>query len=159
MYFIISHILYVANVDFLSSEEKGNHSVPKKLTITITINTWTLLFFVNYNKENIFLKNIWQVDLLRCIFIFWKTDSSNTKLWTQALFLRHSWVNSMRYDPPCCISFISRWRLDMRMPTAWERFPSSSLMTWHTHTHSNHDYLTITIRGSLVEIPWEDGER
>lgn len=28
------------------------------------------------------------------------------------------------------MSFISRCRLDIRMPTAWERFPSSSLIIW-----------------------------
>lgn len=31
---------------------------------------------------------------------------------------------------PCWMSFISRCRLDMRMPTACERFPSSSLTIW-----------------------------
>lgn len=31
---------------------------------------------------------------------------------------------------PCCMSFISRWRLEIKMPTAWERLLSNILIIW-----------------------------
>lgn len=37
----------------------------------------------------------------------------------------------------CWMSFMSRWRLDMRIPTAWERLLFNSFTTYsNTHTHT-----------------------
>lgn len=41
---------------------------------------------------------------------------------------------------PCWMSFMSRWRLDMRIPTAWERLLFNSFTTYsNTHTISNQE--------------------
>lgn len=48
---------------------------------------------------------------------------------------------AVRCDLPCWMSFISRWRLEIKMPTAWERLPSSNLMTWKFNSEKkNHNH-------------------
>lgn len=51
---------------------------------------------------------------------------------------------------PCWMSFISRCRLDMRMPTACERFPSSSLTIWKHRKNQIQAFINLKIRYGFI---------
>lgn len=53
---------------------------------------------------------------------------------------------------PCWISFISRCKLDIKIPTVWDRFPSSSLIIWKDDTKQIRSVLKWMLHKGFINI-------